>query len=265
MTMICPSCHKVCRPRAKFCNHCLQSFAGLTACDVCSSLNPTGQACSQCEQQTVADVPVFASATARTVKRPRTPATPSAAGGQRRRFALGGLALAAVLVAGGYAWFSLGTGPWTRAGLDAAASASAAAAAKAATPPRTPVPDSEMITEMKEPEPAPAPEPLPEPAPRPVVVKRAPPPAPVVVASAAPPAPPPEVIAPPAPEPAPAPKPPPRIKTVDEVFNERLSAECSSGLGGLICREKLRFAVCDGRWSQSPPPGQTICRGTPTQ
>lgn len=251
--MICPSCHKVCRPRAKFCNHCLQSFAGLSVCDICNSLNPTGQACSQCEQKTIAEASAVASAAVGTVTPSQSPFTQPTATSPRSRLLLGGLV---VLLALGYAWFSLGNGAWTRAGMAAAASASAAAeaAAKAAAAPPSPrVMDSEMITELKDP----------EPAPRPVVVKRTLPPAPAPVASTAAPAPP-EVKAPPAPEPAPVAKPAPRAKTVDEVFSERLSAECSGGLGGVVCREKLRFVVCADRWSQSPPPGQTICRGTPT-
>lgn len=266
MNMTCPSCHKVCRPRAKFCNHCLQSFAGLTPCGTCHSLNPTGEACRQCEQQTIAEEPAFGSIAGGSVKRSQKTAVPTAAGRQRRGFVVPVVALLAVVLVAGYAWFSLGTGAWTRAGLAAAASATAeaaAAAAKAAAPPIAKVSDADMLTEMKDPEPEPPP--APEPAPRPVPVKRVPAPAPAPVVSTPMPAPPPEVIAPPAaPEPLPAPKPAVRAKTVDEVFNERLSAECSSGIGGLICREKLRYAVCADRWSQSPPPGQTICRGNPT-
>ena len=49
-------------------------------------------------------------------------------------------------------------------------------------------------------------------------------------------------------------------KTLDEQFNQRVSAECGSGIGGLICREKVRFSICSDKWSISPPVGEESCR-----
>lgn len=49
-------------------------------------------------------------------------------------------------------------------------------------------------------------------------------------------------------------------KTIDEQFNERVRAECASGFGGLICHEKLRFAMCNDKWSDNPPTGQSTCK-----
>lgn len=49
-------------------------------------------------------------------------------------------------------------------------------------------------------------------------------------------------------------------KTLDEQFNQRASAECGSGFGGLICHEKLRFAMCTDKWSDNPAAGESICK-----
>jgi hypothetical protein len=59
--------------------------------------------------------------------------------------------------------------------------------------------------------------------------------------------------------------PKPVLRTIDDVLNARVAAECESGFSGLFCREKIRFSVCDGKWSENPPPGQTACRGTETR
>lgn len=58
-------------------------------------------------------------------------------------------------------------------------------------------------------------------------------------------------------EPASEPRKPAR--TLDQVFRDRGASECEDGLSGLICREKLRFKLCEGRWTTRPPPGQSIC------
>ena len=54
-------------------------------------------------------------------------------------------------------------------------------------------------------------------------------------------------------------------KTLDEQFYERKSSECASGFGGLICHEKLRYAMCNDKWSDNPPTGQSTCRGASTK
>lgn len=55
--------------------------------------------------------------------------------------------------------------------------------------------------------------------------------------------------------------PPPRnpARSINQIFRERSASECEDGLSGLICREKLRFRLCDGHWAAQPPPGQSIC------
>ena len=51
-------------------------------------------------------------------------------------------------------------------------------------------------------------------------------------------------------------------KTVDELYNERITAECSQGFfPGFACREKIRWEVCQGKWSPDSLPGQTTCNG----
>lgn len=51
------------------------------------------------------------------------------------------------------------------------------------------------------------------------------------------------------------------LKTVDGTFNERVAAECESGLLWLVCREKIRYQVCSGKWSDQPETGASICKG----
>lgn len=49
-------------------------------------------------------------------------------------------------------------------------------------------------------------------------------------------------------------------KTLDDQFNARKSAECPVGFTGLICHEKIRFAMCNDKWSDNPPLGQSACK-----
>lgn len=62
----------------------------------------------------------------------------------------------------------------------------------------------------------------------------------------------------------PSPRFQPVSQTLDEQFKRRLAAECEQGFAGLFCREKLRFSICDGRWSENPAPGQSVCKGAST-
>lgn len=48
--------------------------------------------------------------------------------------------------------------------------------------------------------------------------------------------------------------------TLDDEFRDRGNTECSSGIAGLLCREKLRFALCAGKWSEAPASGQATCK-----
>lgn len=68
-------------------------------------------------------------------------------------------------------------------------------------------------------------------------------------------------VTPVAPVAASAVKAPQAQKTLDEQFNERVSTECGSGLGGLVCHEKIRFAICADKWSENPAAGQSACKG----
>ena len=248
MNLTCPSCHKVCRPRAKFCNHCLQSFADLTLCRICNRLTPDGQACTHC-----GGAPAPAAIVAADSPHAQAPA----AAKPRRSLAVVGLALAVVLLGGGYALL----GQRSTAVAITTPPSPPAVAAPAAMPARLEQAQAEALKALAEPISIPAPLPITQPLP--AVAKRVPakaaassPVVPVTTAAA---------TAAPAPEPAAVEKPvAPKAKTIDEVFSERLAAECSSGLSGLVCREKLRYAVCGDRWSQTPPPGQSICKGAPT-
>ena len=84
-------------------------------------------------------------------------------------------------------------------------------------------------------------------------------PQPVVRPAPAPSAP--EPVHTPAPEPVPV-KPAPTARSLDELFNERVAAECPSGFSGILCREKVRFSVCADKWSEAPPPGQSTCKSS---
>nr|WP_315427021.1 hypothetical protein [uncultured Albidiferax sp.] len=249
MNLTCPSCHKVCRPRAKFCNHCLQSFADLTLCRICNQLTPDGQACTHCGGTTTR---------ANVVAADSHPTEAPAAAKPRHSLVLFGLALAVALLGGGYALL----GQRSAAVATTAPPSPPAVAAPAAMPAGLEQAQAEALKALAEPISIPAPVPITQPLP--VVTKRV-----AVKAAASSPVVPVATVAAtavPTPEPAAVEKPvAPKPKTIDEVFNERLSAECSSGLSGLVCREKLRYAVCGDRWSQTPPPGQSICKGAPTR
>jgi hypothetical protein len=63
-----------------------------------------------------------------------------------------------------------------------------------------------------------------------------------------------------------APKPTAAGKSLDEVFNERITAECPQGFfPGMACREKVRWQVCEGKWSPDALPGQATCKSGGTK
>jgi hypothetical protein len=76
-----------------------------------------------------------------------------------------------------------------------------------------------------------------------------------------------------APSPAPAPRPReslvPRAPlqtaplsgraSIDQQYAEQTARLCSSGMSGLRCRDTVRRRLCNGRWTNTPPPGQTVC------
>ena len=49
-------------------------------------------------------------------------------------------------------------------------------------------------------------------------------------------------------------------RTIDEQYNDRAAKDCERGFPGLLCRERLKLALCDGRWSETPPAGQELCK-----
>jgi hypothetical protein len=67
-------------------------------------------------------------------------------------------------------------------------------------------------------------------------------------------------VTPPKPAAEAPPKPVAAGKSLDDQYNERAAAECTPGFVGILCREKLRLSVCSDKWSESPPPGQSICK-----
>ena len=47
--------------------------------------------------------------------------------------------------------------------------------------------------------------------------------------------------------------------SIDGAFRRISVAECSAGFAGALCREKLRFKLCNGRWTEHHVPGQSAC------
>ncbi|TAH44491.1 MAG: hypothetical protein EYC67_13340 [Betaproteobacteria bacterium] len=47
---------------------------------------------------------------------------------------------------------------------------------------------------------------------------------------------------------------------VDELYRRRAAERCAAGLYGLVCREALRFELCEGKWAREAPSGMKICR-----
>lgn len=47
---------------------------------------------------------------------------------------------------------------------------------------------------------------------------------------------------------------------VDELYRRRAAERCAEGLYGLLCREALRFELCEGKWSREARSGMTTCR-----
>jgi len=47
--------------------------------------------------------------------------------------------------------------------------------------------------------------------------------------------------------------------TVDQVYAQRAGKECQAGLVGALCREKIRYQVCAGKWTRDEQAGITRC------
>ena len=48
-------------------------------------------------------------------------------------------------------------------------------------------------------------------------------------------------------------------ETADAIYESR-RADCRKGLFGSACRKRIREQVCDGHWSENPPPGYSNCK-----
>ena len=74
---------------------------------------------------------------------------------------------------------------------------------------------------------------------------------------------PPETTTAPSAEQAPAPAPereaPQATRTIDQIYTERVATECDKGFTGVLCRERLRHRLCDGKWTDNEVPGMRIC------
>jgi hypothetical protein len=68
----------------------------------------------------------------------------------------------------------------------------------------------------------------------------------------------PEPPAEPAPAPAEAEAPPPK-RSIDQIYSDRAAAECEKGFRGLMCRERIRLRLCDGKWTDDEVSGMRIC------
>ena len=59
---------------------------------------------------------------------------------------------------------------------------------------------------------------------------------------------------------APVPVANPDQKTIDEQYNIRAATECKAGFFGLVCRETLKSKLCEGKWTETPSAGQSLCK-----
>lgn len=61
-------------------------------------------------------------------------------------------------------------------------------------------------------------------------------------------------------------RPPPRAArtakppSIDAQYDDAVRRECSGGALGILCREKIKWRVCNGRWNGGGIPGETRCR-----
>jgi hypothetical protein len=53
--------------------------------------------------------------------------------------------------------------------------------------------------------------------------------------------------------------------TIDEQYNSLADKECGRGIAALVCRESLKLKLCDGKWAESPPLGQSLCKQVTSQ
>ena len=59
---------------------------------------------------------------------------------------------------------------------------------------------------------------------------------------------------------APAPVAYPDQKTIDEQYNIGAATKCKAGFFGLVCRETLKTKLCEGKWTETPSAGQSLCK-----
>lgn len=63
-----------------------------------------------------------------------------------------------------------------------------------------------------------------------------------------------------------APKSAAPAKSLDALYQDRITAECPQGFfPGFACREKVRWQMCEGKWSPDGLAGQTTCKGSGTK
>jgi len=48
--------------------------------------------------------------------------------------------------------------------------------------------------------------------------------------------------------------------SIDDQYQQRAASECPLGGSGFFCREKIRYQLCNNRWSPTPPQGQSTCQ-----
>ena len=171
---------------------------------------------------------------------------------------MAGLGLLAILAVAGYLTWAKFSPPPKGVGTQAMGESP-----RLTVEPQRPQDDARIVAEAPE---APPPE-LSAPATAPAVAQpsksqaretRAAAPGPAAPGSAAPV---PETVAEPPTEPAPAPAPvePEAPRSIDQIYNARAAAECEKGFKGLLCRERIRLRLCDGKWTDNEAPGMRIC------
>lgn len=265
MSHYCPSCQTENRPGAKFCAACGTALTQPESCPACNTLSTGGRFCTSCGHSFGQQADEPAATAPQAVSDPSLVAPPDSSSRNNAPFFVMLIAVL-ILAAGGGIWFFNSQAVPVEAVPQVALAPEDTTTSTEDTSP-TIVPPAEVPVEPVPPaEALPVQVPPVEPAPtakKPVPEKKAVTPKPRTLPEENKPSP-----VETSPDEAVSKSPPaaPRIEnSLDQQYKAMVAQRCTEKLTLLFCRESVRHSVCQGKWSESPPSGASVCKTSSPQ
>lgn len=274
MSHYCPSCQTENRPGAKFCAACGTALTQPESCPVCNTLSTGGRFCTSCGHSFGQQTNEPAAATPQAVSDPSLVAPPERSPRNSAPFFVMLIAVLILAAGGGIWFFNFRAVPAEAVPQVAVAPEDTTTSTEDTSPtivppaevPVEPVPPAEALPVQTPPVDSPPVEP-PPPAPAPTAKKPVPEkktvtPKPRTLPEEKKPSP----VA--SPDEAVSKSPPaaPRIEnSLDQQYKAMVAQRCTEKLTLLFCKESVRHSVCQGKWSENPPSGASVCKTSSPQ